>query len=239
MQTFDLLKHVRGVDNNVVIWLFNIGVEKFWGTDISAVKSHNDECIVNHMEEMNFLLSKRQDFLILRKVPNVDFLEGLSKEGFELPTIVTPTFEDENLGISEIILKDQMLLERLKSISRKYQKVYFVPYGVSELEEKIAEKCGFELIGGPSEIAKKINNKIFARKASEELGFSIAEGRICSSLEEVKRNSESLLEKFDKIVIKYPAGASGKGLWVVDSEKRLNTTIQIIQRICTSTLKNK
>ncbi len=233
MKNFNLLEHIRNKDDDsVVVWLFNIGVEKYWSQDISTVRSENDECIVNHMDEMNLLITRKQDYLILRNRPDVFYLETLVQRGYEITNILTPSFADESLGISELVWKDDRLLEQLKGIKEKHQKVYFVPYGVSDMEERIAEACGFELIGGPSVTAKMINNKIFARNISEELGFPVEEGRVCHSLEEVKETSESLLKEFNKIIIKYPTGASGKGLWVVEGEKKLNTTIMVIKRIC-------
>lgn len=232
MENFNLLKHVRNHDeDSSVLWLFNIGVEKFWSQDISTVRSGNDECIVNHMEEMNLLITRVQDYLILRKKPNPQFIEMLRQRGFEIPHILVPSFEDESLSISEIVLEDQILLEQLKEIKEK-QKLYFVPYGVSQLEETIAEEIGIELIGGPNDVAKMINNKIFARNVSNLLGFPNAEGCVCHSIDEVREASEKLLEKYEKIIIKYPTGVSGKGLWVLDGAKKLNTTMMVIKRIC-------
>lgn len=232
MKEFDLLDHIRGKsDGNTVVWLFNIGIERYWGQDISTVKSVNDEIIVNHMEEMNLLLARKQDYLILRKQPDTRFLEMLQKRGFEIPQILTPMYEDESAGIAEIVLRDPQLLEKLKSIG-KPQKTYFVPYGVSDVEEKIAAQTELEMIGGCNRLSQQINNKIFARKISAELGFSIAEGQVCDSLDEVASVSSELLEKYRKVVIKYPTGASGKGLWVVDDDRKRNTTLKILERVC-------
>lgn len=233
MSEFNLLDHIQGKNaGNTVVWLFNIGIERYWGQDISTVKSINDEMIVNHMEEMNLLLARKQDYLILRKQPDQRFLDILQRKGFELPHILTPKYEDENVGISEIVLKDMELLENLRKIG-KTQNTFFVPYGVSEVEEKIAEQTELEMIGGCNRLSQQINNKIFARKISEKLGFLIAEGQVCNSLDQVQDISASLLEKYGKVVIKYPTGASGKGLWVVDDERKRNTTLKILERVCT------
>lgn len=232
MTDFNLLKHIRGEDDSVVVWLFNIGIEKYWGQDISTVKSESDENIVNHMEEMNLLIAKKQDFLILRRQPDSDYIDMLEKKGFAIPNIILPSYEDEKIGISELVLNDSVLLERLKEIANSNPNVYFVPYGVSEIEERIALKTGLELIGGKNRISKMINNKMFAREMAEQLMFPVTEGQICHSLTEVKESSYSLLTKYGKIVIKYPTGASGKGLWVVEDERKLITTLKILERVC-------
>lgn len=233
MAEFDLLKHIQKKnDGNTVVWIFNIGVEKYWSQDLSMVRNEKEEVVVNHVEEMNFLLTKKQDVMIMRKMPEMDYLSDMIKRGFEIPTILVPSFEDEKAGISEIILKDDALLNQLSVLKKEREKVFFVPYGVSELEEKIAEKCGMELIGGPNIIAHKINNKIFSLNVAEQLKFPTAKGKICKSFEDVQDSSLELLAEFEKIIIKQPCGASGKGLWVVDNEKKLLMVMQIIKKLC-------
>ena len=233
MEEFNLLNHVRGTEReSVVIWMLNIGIEKFWGQDVSSVKSVADEITVNHVEEMNLLITRKQDYLILRKLPDPVFLELLRGKGIEIPNFLIPSREDESVGIAQLVQSDERLLEELRRIKRSHSKVYFVPYGVSELEEWIAENTGIELIGGSNKLSQKINNKIFARDLAAKLAFPVAEGEICHSLEEVHAKAAGLLVKYGKIVIKYPTGASGKGLWVVENDKKLFTTVKILERLC-------
>lgn len=231
MCTFNLLDHIRNhEEQSVVVWLFNIGVEKYWSNDISSVKSGNDEIIVNHMEEMNLLITRKQDYMIMRKKPDEAYLQQLAEKGYQIPNFLFPEEEYETRSISELVLRDEKLLNRLKQLGN--ENVYFAPYGVSSLEEEIADKCGMVLVGGPSKSAQQINNKIFAREVSEKLGFTCTNGQVCDSVEQVKVVSEELLRSNKKIVIKYPTGASGKGLWVVDNIEKLSTILLVIRRIC-------
>lgn len=229
---FNLLDHIVGkTDEYTVIWLFNIGVEKFWNGDISIVKNVKEDIVVNHIEEICLLLTKVRDVLILRNNPDEIYLEEMKKRGFEIPMILTPRDLNESLGISELVLQDNFLLNQLKELAKNRKKVVFVPYGVSVLEERIAQICQLEMIGGPGKISKMINNKIFARRVAEELRYPITQGSICDNLDELKEKSMELLHAFDKVIIKQPCGASGKGLYIIDSERKLISVMQILKRI--------
>ena len=53
MIDFHLLNHIRRNDDYVVIWLFNIGVEKYWNGEVFTVKNTKEDIVVNHLEELN------------------------------------------------------------------------------------------------------------------------------------------------------------------------------------------
>ncbi len=231
MNKFNLLTHIKGLnDKATVVWIFNIGVEKYWIGDISTVKDQKEDIVVNHIEEINLLLTRKNDILILRKRPDEDYLKYMQKKGFEIPTILVPDREDEALGISELILQDKKLLKRLKDLASQNDNMYLVPYGVSELEEKISKMCQIKLVGASSDLCKAINNKIFSRSVSDELHFNKTKGSVCETYEDLREKSLLLLNEFPKIIIKQPCGASGKGLWIIDSERKLNSVLQILKR---------
>ena len=231
MKDFDLIKHiVDSEENSIVVWLFNIGTEKYWGDITSSVKHENENILVNHMEEMNLLITRKQDYIILRKIPEKSFLDSLSEQNFEIPNILCPSKEDENNSISELVLQDEQLLERIKEISKKGN-VYFVPYGVSYMEEKIADICGLQLIGAPHSVNKMINNKIFSREIAEELSYKCTDGYVCKTYEDIENIYQELSKTYEKIIIKQPTGASGRGLWVIDNESTRKIVFLLIKRI--------
>lgn len=231
MEQFNLLNHIVNNDNNIVVWLYNIGVEKYWTNEISLVKDKYENIIVNHMEEMNLLLTRKQDIMILRRYPDNIFIKELEKLSFEIPHILIPQTEDEEKSISELVLDDIQLLEELKSLSSKNQNIYFVPYGISWLEEKIANICGLKLYGAASDIQKLINNKIYSRSIAKYLGYKTTDGYICKDINEVRTSYTALKKKYDKIIIKTPSGASGKGMWIIESEKNLYSVCLILKRL--------
>lgn len=227
---FHLLKHIRENDGYTVIWLFNIGLEKYWNGEVYTVKDTREDIIVNHMEEMNLLLTRKQDILILRTKPDTAYLREMEQFGCEIPVIVCPGREDESKSISELVLEDDALIGEIKALVSDKDKVVFVPYGVSFLEEEIAAKLGVAIFGSSNEINRMVNNKVFSRQFAIEHGFRVSEGRICSGFDELKKAAEEAAARYPKIIIKEPCGASGKGLWVVEGEARLRSTLLIIKR---------
>lgn len=226
---FNLLDHIMGKDDFTVIWMFSIGIEKYWNGEVFTVKNSKEDVIVNHMEEMNILITRRQDILILREMPDEIYLKEMENFGLELPTIVCPGVSDETKAISELVLEDTLLQERIRSLVSG-KKAVFVPYGVSDIEERLAKIFSVELFGSACEVNRRINNKVFSRKFAIEHGFKVAPAYICSGYDELCKNAQIMLEEHGKIIIKEPCGASGKGLWVVESQAKLKSALLIIRR---------
>lgn len=227
---FHLLKHIRENDDYTVIWLFNIGLERYWNGGVYTVRNAREDVIVNHMEEMNLLLTRKQDILILRTKPEAAYLRDMEQFGCEIPSIVCPGREDENKSISELVLEDDTLIEEIKTLTSAKENVIFVPYGVSFLEEEIAAKLGTALFGSSSAVNRLVNNKVFSRQFAKAHNFRVTQGRICSGFEELKAAAEEAAAIYPRIIIKEPCGASGKGLWVVEGEAKLRSTLLIIRR---------
>ncbi len=230
MQDFNLINHIKNNDDNVVVWIFNIGLEKYWNGEVYTVKDVKENIIVNHMEEMNLLLTKKQDVLILRSYPEPVFLQEMERLGCEIPHIICPSVADESKSISELVLEDKTLEQQLFELTKGIKNVFFVPYGVCALEEEIAKRFGFILFGSPNEVSKMVNNKVFSRQFALENDFEVADGRVCLGIEELENVSRDFLGKYEKIIIKEPCGASGKGLWIVDSEQKLKSVLLIVKR---------
>ena len=229
--SFNLLNHiVDEQDQSIVIWLFNIGVERYWSNFTNVVKDPNEDKIVRHIEEINLLITRKQDYMIMRRPPSDEFLSDLDSLGFCVPHIICPSCENDDKDISELILEDDSILDLLKELGRK-DCVYFVPYGVSHLEEKISDVCGLHLIGNSNEHSKIVNNKIFSKNTARELGLPFAEDKVCTSVEEIEEAYYSLSKKYSKVIIKMPCNSSGRGMWVLDSERKFKTVCAIIKRI--------
>lgn len=228
---FNLLRHIRGEDrDSIVVWIFNIGVEKYWNNIDGLISDKQEDLIVNHVEEMNLLITRRQDYLILRRKPSREYLAVLEKSGFEIPHIICPDIEDENKNISEIVVEDKKILSLLQNLVETNENVYFVPYGVSFLEEQIADICQLRLIGGESEKCKQLNNKIFSKEIAQKLGFMCPEGTVCRSVEEVKSAYKKLNKTYAWVIVKMPCNSSGRGMWIIDNEKKFKTVCMIINR---------
>ncbi len=233
-EPFNLINRITvNKDKGIIIWLCNIGAEKYWNKLSMGISDRNEDVIVNHVEEMNLLLCREQDVIILREKPDPKYLDMLKKLGFGIPRVLTPVNPDPLTPISELVLKDEYLLQELKSISENNSEVYFIPYAVTKIEEQIAEICDLKLTVSSSTINAKINDKIFNREIAEKLKLPVCEGKICYSFDEIRSEYNRLINseyKFEKVIIKEPFGASGKGLYIIDSSSKLETTLRIIAR---------
>lgn len=219
-------------DAGIIIWLCNIGAEKYWNAVNAGMSDRYEDAIVNRIEEMNLLICRKQDILILREKPDEAYLDKLERLGFDIPNILVPGNPDQTTPISELVLKDEELLKQLREIAGSNEEVYFAPYAVTRLEEEIAEKCNIRLAGSSSQVNARINDKIFNRRIAEELIFPVCEGRVCNSIDEIRQEYHRLAGslQFGKVIVKEPFGASGKGLYVLEDEAMLESALRIIGR---------
>jgi hypothetical protein len=242
-EKFNLIQYLTSQrDKGIIIWLCNIGAEKYWSKLSAGVVDKNEDTIVNRVEEMNLLLCREQDVVILRKAPDEEYLHTLKKMGYSLPRILTLNNADLLTPISELVLKDDILLKDLNTIAYGNKNVYFVPYAVTYLEEQIAEKAGLRLMGASSVVNAKVNDKIFNREVSLKLNFPVCQGCVCNSVDEMRDAYKELTEKapyFEKVIIKEPNGASGKGLYIIDNKERLESNLRLIARLSRGKSDNK
>ncbi len=234
----EALAHER--DHGVLIWLFNIGAEQVWHPSPrkGGMVDRDEQQVVNRMEEMNLLLCRSQDVIILREQPDEAFLDMLQRLGFSLPRIEVPEPSDPLTPISELVLADDALLARLRTVadaghSSRGAKAWLVPYAVTPQEEAIAERCGLELIGAPSAVCAQVNDKIFSRLTAQKLGFAVSEGAVCADEAAIRRECERLAGLSDgpvKLIIKQPHGASGQGMYMLDELSKLDTLLSVMRR---------
>lgn len=232
---FNLIKFLTTDRNKgIIIWLLNIGAEKYWNKVNQGIIDKEEETVINRIEEINLLICREQDFIILREEPDDIYLDILRKTGFTIPNILVINEPDTLSPISELVLKDTKILRELKEISSMHEEVYFVPYAVTKMEEQIALYCGLKLPISNPDINRKINDKVFNRSIAENLGFPVCKGKLCHTVEEISEEYFKLTKNipyFEKIVIKEPYGASGKGLYIVENEKNLKNILRSLARI--------
>lgn len=234
-KNFNLLKCLKDARHEeTIVWLCNIGAEKFWNKMSKGFVDPYEEGIVNRMEEVNLLVCREQDIMILREYPDKDYLEILKSFGFSIPTILVPENSDELTSISELVLRDKNLQDKIRDISESKEKAYFMPFAVTYLEEQIAKNCSLEIVGSSASINALVNDKINNRCLAEKLGFRVCEGKACSSIDEVREEYRRLKEEpccFDKVIIKEPHGASGKCSYIIENEKKLEPVLKMIDKL--------
>lgn len=218
---------------HVFVWLFNIGAEEVWHPGTRAIADPAEQTVVNRMEEMNLLLCRRQDILVLREQPQPHFLEMLQQLGFFVPRIEVPESSDPLTPITELVLADEGLLQRLRTISEAAGGAYLVPYAVTWKEEEVAARCSLTLLGADSEQCARVNDKIFSRRMAEDLGFPVTEGAVCRNETEVQEACGRIAAAAAgpvRFIIKQPHGASGKGMLLVEDLSRLNAVLNVMKR---------
>ncbi|AFC31241.1 hypothetical protein PM3016_4480 [Paenibacillus mucilaginosus 3016] len=213
---------------DTLVWLCNIGAEQIWHPVTGGITDREEDRAVNRMEEMNLLLCRRQDVLLLRDMPDAEFLTDLEALGFEIPRILCPAGADPYTPIAELVLKDEELLRELAALAGP--DVYFLPYAVTEREEEIAVRTGLRIIGPSSRAAAGINNKAANRAMAQMLGLPVCRGTVCRSAAELLQAYEELYSPGARFIVKDPYSASGRGLHLVESPERMRGLVKRLMR---------
>ena len=62
---FNLIQYLTTQrSKGIIIWLCNIGAEKYWSNMNTGIVDRNEDIIVNRIEEMNLLICREQDVII-------------------------------------------------------------------------------------------------------------------------------------------------------------------------------
>jgi D-alanine-D-alanine ligase-like ATP-grasp enzyme len=104
-------------------------------------------------------------------------------------------------------------------------------HGVSEQEEELAARTGLPLAGADAATCKAVNSKVYSRAVADSLGLRQPVGWGCSTVDELDAAvtaAAQLLAGGRQVVVKEAYGVSGKGIAVVDSERRLRRLQRII-----------
>ncbi|GIP63141.1 ATP-grasp domain-containing protein [Virgibacillus pantothenticus] len=221
-------------ENARFIYINNFEVEEQWSHSnifkLPNISLGSSNVIVNRMEEMGLFLASERDFLILKDQVNTDYLTYLKEQGFKIPKLLTVKENNPSLNITESILNSKSTIEELKSLKGK--DFYLMPFGTSSLEEELSELVGIPLATPPSIICQTVNSKIYSRSLNEIAHLNQIPGYNCETIKELIIGFEKLkhyLQK-GKLVIKDAMGVSGKGLVVIDSEKKFDQYLNLIKR---------
>jgi Pre ATP-grasp domain/Carbamoyl-phosphate synthase L chain, ATP binding domain len=219
------------------VWLNNFEAERFWAprhaVQLPKFSQPTDVAIVNRLEEMGLFLAQYPDVLILREPSDRAFLAYLSDLGFDLPIMLTVAPADKVTPISEAILADEAVRGKLSELAMEEGACYLLPFAKTKMEEKISDQTGLESLGPSAAICERVNSKIYSRKISNELGLRTIPGAECESIASL----EGLFERFAahlserrSVVLKEAMGVSGKGLYVADTNAKLQQIIGLIKR---------
>lgn len=226
-------------ETKCLLWL-NIGVEEAWsaaGESLIPKLHAKGSGTVQSAEQMCMLLADSNDIVIVReKVPD-EIIESMSEAGFDLPEIwrAQDMASCEYTSVSQCILENKSILDRIAEknslIQKKKGEILLMPYAVTETEHEIASAVKCRMIGSAPELTRWINSKTNARTMALELDLPVTEGFICRDACEIADGIKKLIKSgCGRIVIKDAYGSSGKGAYLIDSEKSLEMFNHILMR---------
>ncbi|MYU20916.1 hypothetical protein [Streptomyces sp. SID8352] len=214
------------------VWLCNFEVERRWArsyTGLPAVRGSATTATVQRMEELGALLAEPGDHLLLDRPLDEGYRRYADALGLGTPTgLVTPAPAGD-AGTAEAVSRSPELLDRLRELAR--QGAWLMPMGVSDQEEHLARLTGLRLAVPPAAVHERVNSKIYSRRVTEELGLRTIPGHCCETVGELHR---ALDERFrddpGPVVVKDAFGVSGRGLVVLDSRRKADRLLRMVDR---------
>jgi phosphoribosylaminoimidazole carboxylase (NCAIR synthetase) len=223
---------LTGTRDAQLVFLGNFEVEDQWARGemgLPRLGFGSGSVIVNRMDEFALLLAGKGDHVVLKDAPDADYLSHLEELGFELPGMLVVERQDPRSTVTQDALEDRRVLRELGGLGARGGVV--CAHGVSELEERLAERAGIPLAAPPAAVCKAVNSKIYSRRLAAELGIRQSRGWSCASLAELDTAVEAaraLLADGRRVVLKDAFGVSGKGIEVVEDERRLDRLHRMI-----------
>lgn len=165
---------LTGNPDTELVFLGNFEVEDQWARGepgLPRLTFGSGSVIVNRMDEFALLLAGKGDHVVLKGEPDPDYLSHLEELGFDLPGLLVVEHQDPGSTVTQDALEDRPVLRELGRIGARAGVV--CAHGVSELEERLAERAGIALAAPPAAICKAVNSKIYSRR----LAASWASGR--------------------------------------------------------------
>jgi D-alanine-D-alanine ligase-like ATP-grasp enzyme len=225
---------LTGTPDTSLVYLGNFEVERDWAVgerSLPRVSTAASGAMVNHMDEFALLLGGADDHVVLKTAPDPDYLAYLKGLGLGLPTVHVASRTDPQRSITEDALDDPDLLTALFQLGT--QGCRLVAHGVSTVVERLAQDTGLPLAAPDSSTCKLVNSKVYSRAVADLLGLRQPVGWGCVTTEELADavgGARTLVAAGRRVGIKEAFGVSGKGIAVIDDERRLDRLHRMILR---------
>ncbi|MHC0433713.1 preATP grasp domain-containing protein [Streptomyces sp. O3] len=222
------------------VLLGNFEVEDEWAkgeTGLPSVGGRASAAIVNRMDEFTLLLAGEDDQVILKSAPDAGYLDYLRELGLHLPGVLVTDVNDPARTVSQDAVDSPLLQERLRELAHTGARLW--PHGMSAVEERLCEQTGLRSALPPASLVKTVNSKIYSRRLAHSLDLPQARGWTCSSVEEFAEVAEEAvatsLAAGRRVGVKDAYGVSGKGIVVIDDERRMRQLVRMTQRTAAKT----
>ena len=217
------------------IWVCNTDVESEWSQEeIDKTPKHDVKRVIfHHFEEILLSSISSNSTVVLRKEPDSHFIGYLQELGIKIPEILLVQGNEEEpwLPTTNLIIQDSILLNELNSRVREDKAKILESFGISKIIENIAHQTNLTLSYANSEISASISRKSFIRNLAINLGIPFPEGKVCENIKDIPRVVKNVRSKGGDcpVVIKPDLGASGKGQYVIQSQKDFESISNSIQ----------
>ncbi|PFL57203.1 hypothetical protein COJ27_29830 [Bacillus cereus] len=195
-------------------WYYNIEHETEWNQKDSSLSVSNplQDKLVLQQEQQLLFIARPEDCVIIRNPIKNEFLEYLQEEGIDLPKIIN--------------------LECLRqTIKKENNKVVLVPYIETEKLKSEFPSLKIGMMENNQFLVKKLNSKFHVRKMAIANQFDVTDGYFCYGTDELTRAYNELTRKgFKKVVFKAAYGSSGKGLIIIENQKRFDSLKKFIEK---------
>lgn len=235
--TFSSVFLHEAYENGLCVFIGNVDSESEWHTEQRSIRSRfktDSDDAVKDYERLMILLASEQDIVLLRKPVCESYLQYIESYGWKRPQIyLVSSIKGQTL--CEIILNDTALLKYLKHISEELKslnkRLYLIPFIYNRNIERIAQLINAETFTMNHLLNEQINNKIYTRDFVQSNNFNVTEGIVCRSINDIIPTAKDLLQKYKKIVIKEPYGASGEGLFIIESEAQIDALCYLYSKL--------
>ncbi|MFI6027247.1 preATP grasp domain-containing protein [Amycolatopsis magusensis] len=223
---------VLGSAEPPLVFLGNFEVEEHWAADeqgLPRVSAAGGTAVVNSMDEFALLLGGKGDHVVLKNAPDPAYHAYLADLGLDLPDVHVPAVSDPGRNVTEDALADPALVRELAELASGG--AHLLAHGVSTLEEELAARTGIPLAAPPAALCKAVNSKVYSRRLADELGIRQPGGWACDTLDQLAEAvtaAGKVLADGSPVVVKEAFGVSGKGISVVNGEKRLDRLRRMI-----------
>ncbi|GAB7188264.1 ATP-grasp domain-containing protein [Kitasatospora sp. Ki12] len=226
------LRTAVGAPDAPLVLLGNFEVEEQWAVGehtLPRFSADSGAAVVNRMDEFALLLGRPGDHVVLKTAPDPAYLDYLTGLGVGLPEVHVVAGQRFDRTVTADALDDPALLERLSALGASGARL--LPHGTSRPEELLAERTGLPLATPGAARCKAVNSKVYSRRIADELGLRQPAGWTCETVGELAaalEKAKGLLAEGRRAVVKEAYGVSGKGLVVLDGERRADRVLKML-----------
>ncbi|MBH0357133.1 ATP-grasp domain-containing protein [Bacillus toyonensis] len=185
------------------IWFYNIVDEqKMNNGNIPNVIDDQSAELIQFQEQQMLFLADLDDLVVINKLVDDEFLNYLSTF-LSLPKIVD-----------------------MKELTNLHEEIQVYPF----INSSNVKNYSKNIFGPTTDLALKLNDKLFVRNLVRKNDFNVTDGYICDSIDGLVKAYDILKDEYKRIVIKSSYGSSAKGIRVIKSEKEFNRLVQFIER---------